>query len=234
MELNGKVILLTGGSSGIGKETARELIAKGAKVAITGRDADKLSRVAKELGAFPIHADAGVPEDIERTFQELLAEFGTLDVLINNAGVGFMRTLEDASWEDFEVVFKVNVYGAAMMAQQAARILREKQGGAIVNIASTAALRGYKGGTVYGASKFALRGMTQAWQAELRQDNIRVIQINPSEVTTAFGANDRSERPEQHNKLRSAEIAHTIVSTLTMDDRGYIPEVTIHATNPFS
>ena len=75
--------------------------------------------------------------------------------------------------------------------------------------------------------------MTQCWQAELRKYNVRVILINPSEVTTAFGNSERKEREEIPNKLRSEEIAHTIVSTLAMDDRGFIPEVTVWATNPF-
>jgi len=75
--------------------------------------------------------------------------------------------------------------------------------------------------------------MTQCWQADLRKYNVRVILVNPSEVTTAFGSKERVEREEVYNKLRSEEIAHTIVSTLEMDSRGFIPEVTVWATNPF-
>jgi 3-oxoacyl-[acyl-carrier protein] reductase len=75
--------------------------------------------------------------------------------------------------------------------------------------------------------------MTQCWQAELRKYNVRIILVNPSEVTTAFGDDERKEKPDVKNKLRPFEIAHTIVSTLEMDDRGFIPEVTVWATNPF-
>ncbi len=120
-----------------------------------------------------------------------------------------------------------------MMGSKAAKLFKEQNKGNIVNIASTAALKGFSNGTVYASSKFALRGMTQCWQAELRKYNVRVILINPSEVTTAFGNSERVERKEVSNKLRSEEIAHTIVSTLEMDDRGFIPEVTVWATNPF-
>ena len=119
------------------------------------------------------------------------------------------------------------------MAKYAANLFKKQKSGNIVNIASTAAKKGYANGTVYSSSKFALRGMTQCWQAELRKYNVRVILINPSEVITAFGNNEGKEKNEVSNKLRGIEIAHTIVSTLEMDDRGFIPEVTVWATNPF-
>jgi len=134
---------------------------------------------------------------------------------------------------DFHQVYAVNVFGAAMMGSKAAQIFKKQNYGNIVNIASTAALKGYAKGTIYSSSKFALRGMTQCWQADLRKNNVRVILVNPSEVTTAFGNPERKERAEEPKKLRSKEIAHTIVSALEMDNRGFIPEVTVWATNPF-
>lgn len=163
-----------------------------------------------------------------------MKEFGKLDCLINNAGIG-------GKWEDvfnlsnqnFLDVYSVNVFGAALMAKEAAKIFKQQNYGNIVNISSTAGTKGFANGTVYSSSKFALRGMTQCWQAELRKYNVRVILVNPSEVTTAFGNDERVERPEVKNKLRPVEIAHTIVSALEMDDRGFIPEVTVWATNPF-
>ena len=130
-------------------------------------------------------------------------------------------------------VYSVNVFGAALMAKYAAKLFKKQNYGNIINIASTAGTKGFANGTVYASSKFALRGMTQCWQAELRKYNVRVILVNPSEVLTAFGDDEGKERKEVSNKLRSYEIAHTIVSTLEMDDRGFIPEVTVWATNPF-
>jgi 3-oxoacyl-[acyl-carrier protein] reductase len=234
MKISESTFLLTGGSAGIGKATAKLLIEKGGKVAITGRDEKKLKEVAKKIGAYPIHADVSKHEDIEKTYKYFISEFNHLDCLINNAGIGGRRNeIFDLEWDDFVDVYSVNVFGAAMMAKKAAELFREQKSGNIVNIASTAAVKGYGRGSVYSSSKFALRGMTQCWQAELRKYNVRVILINPSEVITAFGDPDRNERNEVPNKLRSIEIAHTIVSTLEMDDRGFIPEVTIWATNPF-
>jgi 3-oxoacyl-[acyl-carrier protein] reductase len=233
MILDKKVFIVTGGSSGIGKATALKLIEHGAKVAITGRNHDKVMKVAEEIGALGIAADVANQSDIDKVIQHTLAAFNGLDGLINNAGHGWMKPMHEVTWQDFEEIYRVNVFGAAMMGQAAARVFMEQRSGNIVNIASTAALKGYAKGSVYSSSKFALRGITQCWQQELRPYNIRVIGINPSEVTTAFNQADRKEREEVHNKLRSEEIAHAIITALQMDDRGYIPELSVHATNPF-
>jgi 3-oxoacyl-[acyl-carrier protein] reductase len=234
MQIKDSTFLVTGGSLGIGKATAKLLVEKGGKVAITGRDKSRLEKAAKEIGAFPINADAGKPDDIKRTYEEFIKEFKKLDCLVNNAGIGGKwNQIFDLELEDFMNVYSVNVFGAALMAKYAANLFKKQNYGNIVNIASTAATKGYANGTVYSSSKFALRGMTQCWQAELRKYNVRVILVNPSEVITAFGKEDGKERSEIPNKLRSIEIAHTIVSTLEMDNRGFIPEVTVWATNPF-
>ncbi|HMN50018.1 MAG TPA: SDR family oxidoreductase [Ignavibacteriaceae bacterium] len=234
MNIKDSTSLVTGGSAGIGKATAKLLIEKGGKVAITGRDKSKLEKVAKEIGAFAIHADVANENDVHKTYELFLKQFGKLDCLINNAGIGdSWNELTELDMKAFHRVYDVNVFGAALMAREAAKLFKIQKSGNIVNIASTAATKGFANGTVYASSKFALRGMTQCWQAELRKYNVRVILVNPSEVTTASGDLDRVERDEVKNKLRPIEIAHTIVSALEMDDRGFIPEVTVWATNPF-
>lgn len=233
MKIEGSRILVTGGSSGIGKETARMLVDKGAKVLITGRDETKTREVAKEIGAMALAADISTEEGIDQTFEAVENQLGGLDVLINNAGIGRFGELTEITLKDFEDVFSTNVYGAALAAQKAARIFKEQKHGNIINIASSAGVKGFSHGTVYAASKFALRGMTECWRAELRPYNVRVILVNPSEVTTAFNQPGRKEREEVPNKLRPTEIAHSIVSALEMDDRGFITELSVWATNPF-
>lgn len=234
MQIKESTFLVTGGSLGIGKATAKLLIEKGGKVAITGRNKTRLESAAKEIGALPINADVAKPEDVKKTYDEFTNQFGKLDCLINNAGVGGdWNQVFDLDVKDFMNVYSVNVFGAALMAKHAANLFKKQNYGNIINISSTAGSKGFANGTVYASSKFALRGMTQCWQAELRKHNVRVMLINPSEVITAFGNGEGIERNEVPNKLRSYEIAHTIVSTLEMDDRGFIPEVTVWATNPF-
>jgi 3-oxoacyl-[acyl-carrier protein] reductase len=126
---------------------------------------------------------------------------------------------------------ETNVFGAMLMARESARHFMERKRGNIVNVSSTAGSRGFPGGTAYVASKFALGGMTECWSAELRKHEIRVMQINPSEVLTNFGGSgDRRARSEK--KLRGVEIAHAIAAMLAMDDRGFTTELTVFATNP--
>lgn len=234
MKIANSIALVTGGNSGLGKATAKLLIEKSATVVITGRDAQKTEAVANEIGATAFHCDVTSDDDIKKMYDFIEEQFGRLDILINNAGIGGWSTLSEMPREKMREVYEVNVFGATMVAKGALPFFLKQQSGNIVNIASTAALKGYPNGSIYASSKFALRGLTQCWQAELRRDNIRVIQVNPSEVPTAFGDEEnRTERPIEDNKLRPLEIAHTIVTALEMDSRGYIPEVTVHATNPF-
>lgn len=233
MNLQGATILLTGGTLGIGHATAKLLVQAGAHVAITGRNVERVKQAAQEIGAFGITADVAKPEDINRTYTEFLQQFGHLDCLINNAGIGEFNTIDKVTLDQFERVYRTNVYGAALMGSRAAPLFMQQNYGNIVNISSTAGTKGFAGGSVYASSKFALRGMTQCWQAELRKYNVRVMLINPSEVPTAFNQPDRQERPEEAKKLRSLEIATAIKGALELDDRGFIPELTVWATNPF-
>ena len=232
MNLQNSTALVTGGSSGIGYSIAKVLIEAGAQVAITGRDEKKLYRAAEALHAVAIRADVANESDVQRTFREVLQAFGHLDILINNAGFGVFKKLVDMDRASFDGVFATNVTGAMLMGREAAKHFIERNRGNIVNICSTASLRGAANGTAYYASKFALRGMTECWGAELRQYNIRVFLINPSEVLTNFGAAAGFRQDENPTKLRGEDIAWMIKAALEMDDRGFTPELSIFATNP--
>ncbi len=234
MKIDNSRILVTGGSLGIGKETAKQLIQQGAKVIITGRDRNRLELSAKETGAIPFVFDISDFKSIKQNAKKCISLLdGKIDAIINNAGIGVFPKLGEVKIEDFQQVYATNVFGLTLLTQEVVEIFKTKNYGNIVNIGSTASLKGFVGGTVYASSKFALRGMTQSWQAELRKYNIRVSLVNPSEVTTAFANEERIEKEELSNKLNSQEIAHTIVSVLKMRDKGFIPEVTVWATNPF-
>tara|TARA_B110000483_G_scaffold84541_1_gene104817 strand:+ start:447 stop:1151 length:705 start_codon:yes stop_codon:yes gene_type:complete len=231
--LSGKKILITGGSSGIGKATAIELAENGATVCITGRDKDKLENVASKINAIPIHFDVSKYNSIAVKTLDAFHSMGGMDVLINNAGIGEFAKLEDIKMNHFENMFATNVFGLTMLTQEVVKFFKTQQHGTVINIGSSAATSGFSSGSVYCASKFALRGLTDCWRQELRKDNIRVILVNPSEVPTAFNNKERHERDEQENKLSSKEISHAIVSAINMDKRGFIPELNVWATNPF-
>ena len=201
-------------------------------MAITGRDERKLKEAADALKTHPIRADVSNESDVKRTLDEVLKAFGHLDILVNNAGIGVFKNLVDMDRAGFEAVFATNVTGAMLMAREAAKHFIQRKSGNIVNISSTASLRGAPGGTAYYASKFALRGMTECWRGELRQHNIRVFLVNPSEVLTNFGAAAGYEQKPNPTKLRGEEIAHAVKAVLEMDDRGFTPEITVFATNP--
>jgi len=234
MDVKNTSILITGGSLGIGKETAKRLVSKGANVVITGRNKERLELAANETGAIPLVFDISDLETIPEKAAECLNLLGgKIDVLINNAGIGTFAVLGELTVDQFETVFRTNVFGVALLTQELIKPMKEKQAGTIINIGSTASLKGFARGSVYASSKFALRAMSQCWQAELRKDSIRVCHVNPSEVTTAFGDSNREERKPIDNILDSGTIAHSIVSIIEMEDKGFIPEVTIWATNPF-
>ncbi len=233
MNLKDATALVTGGSSGIGFAIAKTLTEAGAKVAITGRDKQRLTATAKTIGAHPIHADVAREADVRRSYKELFQAFDHLDVLVNNAGFGVFKPLVEMDLASFERVFATNVTGAMLMAREAAKYFMERNSGHIVNIGSTAAVRGATKGTAYYGSKFALRGMTECWRAELRPYNVRVMLVNPSEVLTDFYATaGLPQNKENPTKLQGDDIAHAVRSALEMDDRGFTIELTVFATNP--
>jgi 3-oxoacyl-[acyl-carrier protein] reductase len=232
MNLNSATVLITGGSAGIGQAIAASLVGAGARVAITGRDERKLTQAAAALGAHPIRADVANETDVIRTYEEFMFAFGHLDVLVNNAGFGTFKALVDTDRASFDAVFATNVTGAMLMAREAAKHFITRNQGNIVNICSTASLRGAPRGTTYYGSKFALRGMTECWRAELRPHNVRVFLVNPSEVITDFAASAGLTQKENPTKLGGEDIAHIVKAMLEMDDRGFTPELSVFATNP--
>ncbi len=235
MDIKGKNIIITGGSLGIGKETTKQLLAKGANVLVTGRSMERLRNSFSSSKANLLLFDIGDIDNINFKADQCISILeNKVDILINNAGIGVSKPLEDVNYNDFLEVFNVNVFGLSLFTKKIIPLMKKQKNGTIINIGSTASLRGYNNGSVYASSKFALRCLTQCWQSELRPYNIRVCQINPSEVSTAFGNEDRVERDNVYNKLTPKEISHAIISAIEMDNRGFINELNVWATNPFS
>ncbi len=232
MDLKGAKVLITGGSDGIGKGIAAALKREGADVVITGRRREHLKAAAEELGIGWIQGDAGSEEDAVRTMNEFVDQHGRIDVLVNNAGFGYFAPLVEMELERLEAVYRTNVFGAFLMAREAARHFIRQGSGNLINISSTSGLKGGRNSTAYAASKFALRGMTECWRDELRRHNVRVMLVNPSEVMTRFSAVAGCRGEGSERELRPRELADGVVGALKRDDRGFIPEFAVFATNP--
>ncbi len=233
MKLSDVRAIVTGGSSGIGRETARLLVERGGNVVICGRDEARVRETAAAIGAHGVRADVSVESEVAALFREAIGALGGVNVLVNNAGFGEFAPLLEVTEAEMRSVWETNVLGAMFAARAAAKHFIERgTRGNIVNIASTAAHRGFAGGTAYVSSKFALRGMSECWRAELRKHDIRVMLVNPSEVQTEFFTVSGRERPRSERKLQAVDIARAIASMLEMEDRGFVTDLTIWATNP--
>ncbi|MEO7102811.1 MAG: SDR family oxidoreductase [Gemmatimonadaceae bacterium] len=226
-------VLVTGGSSGIGKATAFALAESGARVAICGRDTAAIQKAAGEIGATPFTADVSRESDVVALIPAVIKALGGYDVLINNAGFGRFAALVDTTADDMRAVWETNVLGATLVARESARHFIKQSYGNIINVASTSASHGGANGSAYSSSKFAVSSLTECWRAELRKHNIRVMQINPSEVLTDFAHRARgAEHVDNPSKLLGADIAAAISGMLAQNDRAMVTEMTVWATNP--
>jgi 3-oxoacyl-[acyl-carrier protein] reductase len=233
VDLKGAVAIVTGGSEGIGRAIAEALKYEGGLVTITGRREEPLRAAADEMGVDWIAGDVGIEADAVRTVADVIAKHGRLDILVNNAGYGVFKPLVEMEMAELEGVYRTNVFGAFLMAREAARQFVKQGSGELINISSTSGLKGGRGSTAYSSSKFALRGMTECWRDELRRSDVRVMLVNPSEVLTEFQAKLGRQQEASAKKLRSQEIADAIIGALKVDNRGFIPEFSVFATNPF-
>lgn len=232
MDIKSAKVLITGGSSGIGYETAKLLRAHGAEIVICGRNEQTIQKAAEDLDVVGFRADVANEEDVKKLFGFTLNRLGGLNVLINNAGIGFMGALVETSAADFTRIWETNTKSAFLCGQQAAKHFISVNGGNIINIASMGAVRGFANGSAYVSSKAAMSGLTLCWQAELRKHNVRVMQINPSEVVTPFLDKLGYDSPNKDRKLKGIEIAQVVFAMLSLNDVGFIPEANVWATNP--
>lgn len=184
--VDGKVVIVTGGARGMGAAHARLLVREGAKVMITDILEDEGKALAAELGSaamFMTH-DVSKAEQWDRVVAETERHFGAINVLVNNAGFGFAAMLVDTAEADFRRVFEVNQLGVFLGMRAAVPALLRAGGGSIVNISSIAGLGGDVGSTAYGASKWAVTGMTKVAARELGPQAIRVNSVHPGVIDT--------------------------------------------------
>ncbi len=183
-KLAGKIALISGGSSGLGLATAKQFVAEGAYVFITGRRQPELDAAAKEIGSnvAAIRGDIANLADLDQLFSKIKEEKGHLDILFANAGGGAFEPLGQVTEENFDKYFGINVKGTVFTVQKALPLM--PAGGAIVLNASMVSIKGFPGLGVYAATKAALRSFARTWVVDLKGRNIRVNAVSPGTVVT--------------------------------------------------
>ncbi len=211
-----KVVIITGGSSGIGKALAEEFGKHGSKIVITGRRLEPLQEVAQDLKiqgieTMMVQADVSSEEDNKRMAEEVLAKFGRIDILINNAGISMRALFEEVDLEVVKKVMDINFYGVLYATKYCLpSIIAHK--GSVVGISSIAGYRGLPGRTGYSASKFALQGFLEVLRTEMIPKGVHVLTASPGFTTSNIrkasltkDGTSQGESPRDENKMMSAE-----------------------------
>jgi 3-oxoacyl-[acyl-carrier protein] reductase len=236
MNLNGKSAIVTGGTKGIGRAIAEALAREGASVCISARDEDEVERAVGEIGELGEARVAGAVCDV-RDYEEVRAlvqyaadEFGGVDILINNAGVGLFGKVEELTPEDFRAVLETNLFGVFYCCHEAIPQMKKRGGGYIINISSLAGTNAHPQMAAYNASKFGLNGFSEALMQEVRHDGIKVSYIMPGSVNTHFGGDEPSE--DQSWQLQPEDIARVVLDLLHADQRSLQSRVEIRPSRP--
>jgi len=221
--LEGKVAIVTGGTKGIGRAVAKVLLSDGAKVVICSRSQIDVQQGVEALCRSAGERIRGIPCDVtdyqqvEHLVQYAGAQFGGIDILINNAGVGIFASVADLTPEQWRQVIDTNLTGVFYCCHAAIPYLRQRGKGYIINISSLAGKNPFKGGAAYNASKFGLNGFSEAMMQDLRYDNIRVSYVMPGSVDTGFGG--PGEKGDASWRLAPGDVAQVVIDLLHHDPR---------------
>ncbi len=232
-----QVGLVTGGTRGIGRRIAEALLEAGLRVAVCGRSAEVVGAAVSEMAARAgggrvagQACDVALYEDVAALFRFISGEFGGLDVLVNNAGIGLFEPVDQISPAQWRQVIETNLTGAFYCTREAVPLMRQRGGGYIFNIGSLAGKNAMAGGAAYNASKFAMVGLSEASMLDLRYDNIRVSCLMPGSVATGFGG--PGSGGGQDWKIQPQDIAQTLVHLLRLPEHTLASRVEIRPTRP--
>ncbi len=236
MNMQGKSAIVTGSTKGIGRAIAEALMREGMNVCISARHAEEVERAVTELGDIGEGIIAGAvcdvrdSDEVKALVDHAVAEFGGIDVLVNNAGVGIFGRVDEMTPEDFRAVLETNLFGVFYCCHEAIPQIRKRGGGYIINISSLAGTNAHPQMAAYNASKFALNGFSEALMQEVRQDGIKVSYIMPGSVNTYFGDDEPSD--DQSWQLQSEDIARVVLDLLHHDERSLPSRVEIRPSKP--
>jgi short-subunit dehydrogenase len=193
MELDGKVVVVTGGSMGIGEAIGKEFASRGASVVLLSRDTARAEAARSRIGfqdrTIALSCDVRHSEEIDRVLGLTLHHFRRVDVWVNNAGHGLLDSVAEVEMASCRELFETNVFGALSSMQAVIPVMRQQGGGAIINISSVAGHIPLPFHAIYSASKFALNAISKAAGVELKKDGIQVLTVCPGYVRTAFSEN---------------------------------------------
>ena len=228
--LAGKVAIVTGASRGIGKAISILLAQSGSRVVLAARSEPQLKSVSEEISsqngeALVIPTDLTVDEEMERLVQQTLKEWGSVDVLINNAGLGKLAPVVKAKVSDWDETFRVNLRAPMFLSKLVLPTMMERGEGSIINISSVSGKSGQANGSAYSASKFGLIGFTQSLYEEVREYGIRVATICPGFVDTPMIPQMR--RLDRSKMIRPEDIARTVLFILTSPPTVCPVEITV-------
>jgi NAD(P)-dependent dehydrogenase (short-subunit alcohol dehydrogenase family) len=236
VDYKGKTAVVTGGTKGIGRAIAEALVAEGLNVCVGARNVDEVKQIVRELegtgaaGATGAACDVRVYEEVEALLAHAIEEFGGVDVLVNNAGVGLSKTVEETTPEEFGAVLETNLFGVFYGCRAVIPEMKRRGGGYIINISSLAGANPHPRMAAYNASKFALNGFSEALMQEVRHDHIKVSYVMPGSVNTEFGGSQVSE--ENAWQLQPEDIARVVVDLLRHDERSLPSRVEIRPSMP--
>jgi len=236
-ELKSKIALITGGTKGIGYGIAEALIQEGINVAITGRTlatakeaANKLNEKGyKNIKAIGLEADVRNYESQEKALNKVVDEFGKVDFVIANAGLGHFGNVEDITIKEWQETIDTNLSGPFYTLKASLNQLKENKG-YFITISSLAGTNFFKGGSAYNASKFGLTGFTQAAMLDLRDYGIKVSTIMPGSVSTYFNGNQPKD--EDSWKIQIEDIGKLVVDLLKMNPRTLPSKIEVRPTAP--
>jgi len=229
-----RIILITGGTRGIGYATAEALIKAGNKVAITGTTPDGVATAERALSAggqvVGVACDVRDAASVQRAVETVVARFGGLDVIVNNAGVGVGVPIAEMSHDEWDRIIGTNLTGVFNCCKAAIPHLRTRGGGWIVNISSLSSTGPFPGGAAYVASKAGINAFSDALMQELRDDNIRVTTVLPGSVATGFSGREPGTGADW--KLLPEDVAHAIVDLLNHPARSLPSRIEIRPSRP--